>query len=274
MKQFIKCVGWSALMLVASVAYAHNQWLLPSETTKAGKGGWVTFDLAASTELFSFDSGAPKLGAIQVLAPDASATEVQTLFEGKLRTAFDVEINQAGTYKIFAAINGLHARWETADGKRGFWPTRGEKADPAEFATAVPKDAKNLEVSHASRRVETFVTLGAPTQASLKATNQGLELVPVTHPNDLLMSEPSEFIFLIDGKPAVGAKIEVVEGGSRYRASPNAQTYETDKNGRVKIQWKKMGMYWLGADYKDNKATKPATVRSGSYSATLEVLAE
>ena len=46
------------------------------------------------------------------------------------------------------------------------------------------------------------------------------------------------------------------------------------KKRRVKIQWKKIGMYWLGADYQDNKATKPATVRSGSYSATLEVLAE
>jgi len=33
-------------------------------------------------------------------------------------------------------------------------------------------------------------------------------------------------------------------------------------------------MYWLGADYRDNEATKPATTRSGSYSATLEVLAE
>jgi uncharacterized GH25 family protein len=148
------------------------------------------------------------------------------------------------------------------------------KADPAEFATAVPKDAKNLEVTQTSRRVETFVTLGAPTKLSLKPTNQGLELVAITHPNDLAVSETAEFIFLMDGKPAVGAKIEVIEGGSRYRYSPDEQHYETDKNGHVKIQWRKTGMYWLGAEYKDNKATKPATIRSGSYGATFEVLAE
>jgi len=274
MKNFIQCAFFSTAMIASTVVHAHNMWLLPSETSKGGKGGWATFDLAVSTEFFTFDSGAPRIDGIQVISPDANQIQVQNVFEGKLRTSFDVEINQPGTYKIFSASSGLTARWEGADGKRGFWPPRGAKADPAEFATAVPKDAKNLEVTQAARRIETFVTLGAPSKAALKPTNQGLELVPVTHPNDLAVSEASEFIFLIDGKPAVGAKIEVVEGGSRYRLSPGEQRYETDKNGHVKIQWKKTGMYWLGAEYKDNKATKPATQRSGNYSATFEVLVD
>ena len=274
MKNFIQCAFVSVGLMASAAAQAHNMWLLPSDTTKGGKGGWVTFDLAVSTEFFTFDSGAPKLSPIQVVAPDATQFDVQNLFEGKLRTSFDVEINQPGTYKIFTASSGLTARWETTDGKRGFWPARGTKPDPAEFSTAVPKDAKNLEVTQGSRRVETFVTLGAPTKTALKPTNQGLELVPVTHPNDLAVSEVSEFQFIIDGKPAVGVKVEVIEGGSRYRLSPSEQHYETDKNGHVKIQWKKTGMYWLGAEYKDNKATKPATIRSGSYSATLEVLVD
>ena len=274
MKKLIQCAFFSTAVMASAIAQAHNSWLLPSDTSKGGKGGWVTFDLAVSTEFFTFDAGAPKGVSVQILAPDATQSEAQNLVEGKLRTSFDVEINQSGTYKIFTASSGLNARWENADGKRGFWPPRGAKADPAEFATAVPKDAKNLEVTQTSRRIETFVTLGAPTKASLKPTNQGLELVPVTHPNDLAVSEPSEFMFLIDGKPAVGAKIEVIEGGSRYRLSPGEQRYETDKNGHVKIQWKKTGMYWLGAEYKDNKATKPATVRSGNYSATFEVLVD
>ncbi|GGY69786.1 ABC transporter permease [Cellvibrio zantedeschiae] len=274
MKNIIQCVLFSSAMVASAVAQAHSTWLLPSDTSKGNKGGWVAFDLTSSEEFFTFNGGAPKLGPIQVIAPDANTTEVQNIFEGKVRNSFEVEMTQQGTYKVFNTNSGLTARWETADGKRGFWPPRGAKADPAELATAVPKDAKNLEVTQASRRVETFVTVGAPTRESLKPTNQGLELVPVTHPNDLAASEASEFIFLMDGKPAVGAKIEVVEGGSRYRLSPAEQNYETDKNGRVKIQWKKTGMYWLGASYKDNKAAKPATGRSGSYSATFEVLAE
>lgn len=274
MKKFIQCAVFSSALFAGGVAQAHTLWLLPSETSKGNKGGWVTFDLAVSAELFSFDANAPKVDAIQIAAPDGTLSDAQNINAGKLRINFDIEATQQGTYKVFTASSGLTARWETEDGKRGFWPARGAKADPAEFATAVPKDAKNLEVTQTSRRVETYLTVGAPNRTAFKPSNQGLELVPITHPNDLAASEPSEFAFLIDGKPAVGAKIEVIEGGARYRLAPNEQHYETDKNGRVKIQWKKTGMFWLGAEYKDNKATKPATICSGSYSGTFEVLAE
>lgn len=274
MKNFIQCAFFSTAMIASAVAHAHNLWLLPSETNKAGKGGWVTFDLAASENLFSFESGAPKISAPQVVAPDASITEVQNVFEGKLRTSFDVEIAQPGTYKVFVASSGLSARWETPEGKRGFWPERGVKANPADFATAVPKDAKNLEVTQGSRRIETFVTLGKTTTQAFAPTNEGLELVPITHPNDLAVSEPAEFKFLMDGKPAAGVKVSVIAGGSRYRNSPEELELETDKNGLVKVKWKQMGTYWLGASYRDEKAKKPAKFRSGNYSATFEVLVE
>ena len=274
MKNIILLVAFFLVLMTSIVAQAHNPWLLPSETSKGGKGGWVTFDLAVSTELFNFDSGAPNLGVIQVITPGGVVSDVQNLWQGKLRSSFDLEINQPGTYKIMATAQGLTARWEAADGKRGFWPPRGAKAGPAELATAVPKDVKNLEITQVSRRTETFVSLGAPSKASLTPTNQGLELMPLTHPNDLAVGEASQFIFLMDGKPAVGAKIDVIEAGNRYRLSPEVQRYETDKNGRVSIRWKKTGSYWLGAEYQDDKATKPATHRSGTYSATLEVLSE
>ena len=274
MKNIIQVTIFFAVLMASLVAQAHNLWLLPSETSKGGKGGWVTFDVAVSTEIFNVGSGAPKVDVVEVVAPDAAVSKVQNIWQGKLRSSFDLDINQPGTYKIFAATHGLIARWETADGKRGFWPPRGAKAEPSELAAAVPKNAKNLEIIQASRRTETFVSLGAPSKVSLKPTLQGLELVPLTHPNNLAVGEVSEFMFLMDGKPAVGAKIAVIEGGSRYRLAPGAQHYETDKNGQVKISWKKTGIYWLGAEYKDDQATKPATHRSGVYSATLEVLSE
>ncbi len=270
---------FSQLMLVcfagvAATAEAHRAWLLPYETVKAGESGWVTFDLASSNDIFQIDHGAGRPEGLTVLTPEGKTEEAQNIFTGKLRTSFDVNVTQQGTYKIFLASGGLNARWEDAEGKRAFWPARGEKANPADFETAVPKDAKNLQVTQGSRRIETFVTLGKPSLQALAPTNVGLELVPITHPNDLAVSEPAEFKFLMDGKPAVGAKVTVIAGGTRYRNAAEEMELETDKNGIVKIQWKAMGVYWLGASYKDEKAQKPAKIRSGSYSATLEVLAE
>ncbi|WP_258079450.1 DUF4198 domain-containing protein, partial [Xanthomonas arboricola] len=41
-------------------------------------------------------------------------------------------------------------------------------------------------VSQSFNRVETFVTRGAPTTTVFKPAGKGIELVPVTHPNDLV----------------------------------------------------------------------------------------
>ena len=70
-----------------------------------------------STNIFNSNTNPLKINTIQIAAPDANITEVQNAFEGKLRTSFDIEINQPGTYKIFATSSGLNARWETEDGK-------------------------------------------------------------------------------------------------------------------------------------------------------------
>lgn len=274
MKKIVSQLMLVCLAGVAVTAEAHRAWVLPYETVKAGESGWVTFDLAVSNDIFQIDHAAGRAEGVSVLTPDAKIEEPQNIFTGKLRTSFDVNLLQQGTYKVYMASGGLSARWEDAEGKRASWPARGEKANPADFATAVPKDAKNLQVTQGSRRVETFVTLGKPSLQALAPTNVGLELVPITHPNDLAVSEPAEFKFLMDGKPAVGAKVTVIAGGTRYRNAADELELETDKNGIVKIQWKKLGAYWLGASYKDEKAQKPATSRSGSYSATFEVLAE
>jgi len=274
MKKIISQLMVVCLAGAAVTAEAHRGWMLPYETVKAGESGWVTFDLASSNDIFQIDHGPGRAEGLTVLTPEGKTEEAQNIFTGKLRTSFDINVTQQGTYKIFLASGGLNARWEDAEGKRASWPARGEKANPADFATAVPKDAKNLQVTQSSRRIETFVTLGKPSQQALAPTNVGLELVPITHPNDLAVSEPAEFKFLIDGKPAVGVKVTVIAGGTRYRNAAEELELETDKNGIVKIQWKAMGVYWLGANYKDEKAQKPAKSRSGSYSATFEVLAE
>jgi hypothetical protein len=274
MKKTIASLFLFGVTLASLNAHAHRAWILPYETVKAGESGWVTFDMAVSNDIFQIDHGAGRAEGITVLTPDGKTEEPQNIFTGKLRTSFDVNLLQQGTYKIFTASNSLNARWETPDGKRGFWPERGTKANPADLPTAIPKGAKNVEITQSSRRLETFATLGKPSRDVLAPANQGLELVPLTHPNDLAVSEPAEFSFLMDGKPAAGVKVTVIEGGSRYRNSADEMELETDKNGVVKIQWKKIGVYWVGASYRDEKAKKPAKFRSGSYSGTFEVLAE
>src|SRR5690606_40626488 len=148
--------------------------------------------------------------------------------------------------------------------------TKRWRGPQAELATAIPKDAKDVKISQNQRRVETFVTRGAPSE--LKTTGQGLELAPISHPNDLVASEPARFRLLLDGKPAAGLEVEVAQGASRYAAQPVEQKVTTGADGAFEIKWPGPGMYWIEASVRGGPATIPNATRQVGYSATFEVL--
>jgi len=275
MNHFFKTTLCAALVLCLPLtAQAHRAWLLPSATVLSSDDAWVSIDAAVSNDIFHADHAPMRADGVVITAPDGKTLEVKNANTGKFRSTFDVQLPQKGTYKIALASSGIMATWKTEEGERKMWPGRGEKANPADFDKMVPKKAKDLSVSQFSRRMETFVTSGSPTESVLKPTKQGLELVPVTHPNDLFAGEAATFQFQMDGKPVAGVKVTVIPGGMRYRNEQAAIEVETDKKGNIVITWPQAGMYWLSASYRDDKAKKPATSRSGSYAATFEVLPE
>src|SRR5690606_34265924 len=99
------------------------------------------------------------------------------------------------------------------------------------FATEVPADADQLQVSESIGRIETFVTNGAPTDTALQSTGKGMELSALTHPNDWYAGEETGFRLTVDGHPQEGIEIEIIRGGTRYRNSLEAINVTTDANG-------------------------------------------
>ncbi len=292
-------IKWTALALALALplsAHAHRAWMLPSATVFSGDDPWVSVDAAVSNNLFVFEHAPLRLDGIgtdappaanpsasagpaggpppmrrtaarlQLIAPDGSLLKAENGSLGRYRSTFDVHLTQKGTYKLAVASGGLVASWkENGENKR--W-----MGAPENFAREVPAKADNLKVTQRNNRVEVFVTSGKPTRDVLKPTNVGLEMVPVTHPNDLFAGETGEFAFLLDGKPAAKVKVSVIPGGSRYRADQKETVYTTDAKGRIRIQWPAAGMYWLEAELEGKGDGKPATERMATYSATLEVL--
>jgi uncharacterized GH25 family protein len=257
-----------ALMLavfVPATGFAARAWLLPSQTIVARAGGWVTFDAANSDDLFSFNQGAMPIDGLSVTTPDGQALAPQNLARGKTRSSFDLEMRAAGTYRVAVAGETVMARWEE-EGKPKRW-----RGLPAEMAANIPANAAKLEVEQMQRRVETFVTVGAPT--GLKAAGTGLELVPDSHPNDLYAGEAAKFRFMLDGKPAQDLEVQIISGGTRYRDAPQTMIFKTDKDGAIAVTWPASGLYWLDAAIEDDKATVPKVKkRRATYNVTLEVL--
>lgn len=228
--------------LVAPAAIAHRMWLLPSSTIVSGTDNWVTVDAAISNDLFYFDHR-PLAALPTITQPDGSDGKAEHYNLGQFRATFDVHLTQQGTYRIAVLNQGVFGRY-TLNGETKMIPRGTTKA---QLATVIPAGATDVQTSEMLARNEIFVTQGAPTNTVFKPTGQGIELVPVTHPNDLVADEPATFQFLLDGKPAAGLYVTTVLGGGRYRAAPKQMEQRTDAAGKVTIRWPEAGMYWINA---------------------------
>lgn len=252
-------------VLLPAIAQAHKAWLLPSQTVLSDAGGWITVDAAVSNDLFFFNHVPLPLDSLSAVAPDGKLLQPQNLARGVYRGTFDLQLQQAGTYRIAVSGDTVIAAYEEG-GQKKRW--RGTP----QTLSQLPQGISKLQIEHYANRVETFVTVGKPGALS-KVSGAGLELVPVTHPNDLYAGEAAKLRFVLDGKPAVGAEVMIVAGGSRYRDQQEERTLQTDAQGEIRITWPAAGMYWLEASISDDKVVVPgAKGRNASYIATLEVL--
>lgn len=267
MKRSLVLAAALATLVAPFGAAAHKAWLRPSQTVLAGNDPWITVDAAVSNDLFYFNHVPIRLDNLVITAPDGSRVQPQNPATGKYRSVFDLQLGQQGTYRLAVVNSGLFANWEE-DGKPKRW-----RGTAASFATEVPKDAKNLRVSQTVGRNETFVTNGSPNTTALQPTGEGIELVPVTHPNDLFEGETATFKVLVDGKPGAGIAFEIVRGETRYRNAQEEINVTADANGELKVTWPAAGMYWLEASTEDDRTSVPqAAKRRLGYVATLEVL--
>lgn len=255
-----------ALALQFPTAHAHDVWLEPSSTVLS-KAAYITVAGAVGNDKFHYNHAALRGVAenFSATAPDGTLVSPENLMNGKLRTVFDLNLTQTGTYRLAVVNSGIMASWKEGEQNKRF------RGNAEAFAKEVPTEAPELRVNESASRLETFVTVGKPTP--IQPTGKGLELVPLTHPNDLFAGETANFRFDIDGKPAAGIEVKVILGGSRYRNQVGEMTLTTDAEGKVAITWPQAGMYWLDADAKDDKTTvKQATERRLGYVATFEVL--
>lgn len=272
-KQILGLVATVAIAAMAAVpASAHRQWMMPSSTVLSGDDVWVTVDAAVSNDLFYFEHQPLRLDAVKAWAPDGTEVTIENKATGRYRSTFDVHLTQKGTYRIASVADMLMGSYDL-NGKTERLP-RGTTA--ANLAERVPAGATNVKTAEANNRNEIFVTVGEPTTTLFKPTGQGIELVPVTHPNDLIAGEAATFQFLLDGKPAAGLPVTVIPGGIRYRDQLGEMHLKTGADGKVEISWAEPGMYWLNVTTPQaggEEGAPPPIARRASYVTTLEVLA-
>ena len=252
-------------------AQAHRPWLLPSSTLIDAKDAWVTVDAAISENLFDIDHEPLKLDALAILGPDGSRVTPDNVFTGRLRSTFDIRLAKPGTYKASIVTRSVMASYRLGgDMKR--W--RGTEES---YVREIPAGAQEVQATRVLTRLETFVSTGTPNDAVFKPAGEGLELVPLTHPNDLRAGEKASWRFLLDGKAAPNQSFSLVPGGVRYRGVLGEIRQTTDAKGEITFTVPAAGMYLLNTSWPAAAPAVPGQVRQApprrvSYAATLEVL--
>lgn len=269
MKKTFALVAGTAVLAAALAAplsaQAHRAWLAPTSTVLSGSDAWVGFDAGMSNGVFIPDHAAMRLDGLTITAPDGSAATAENLHQAKYRSSFDLHLTQSGTWRVANVGSGFMASY-TLNGEQKRW--RGAEAD---FPAAIPAGATDVQPVRIASRTETFVTLGEPNETALAPTGKGLELVPVSHPNDLVVGEAASFKLLRDGQPAADVEITVARGGTRYRDNPEETTVKTGADGSFSVTWPQAGLYWLGASVRTPGADGQPGSNAG-YNLALEVL--
>lgn len=257
-----------------SAAQAHRLWMMPSATVLSGDSPWVTVDAAVSNDVFFFEFLPVPLDNLVITGPDGRSVTPENLHKGKLRSSFDLPLAKPGTYRVALVMQPIMAAFKVGE------ETKRLRGTAESLAKDIPAGATLVSATQTINRIETFVTAGRPDQAALAPTGVGLEMVPITHPNDLVAGQPARMRFLLNGAPAAGLTVSVVPGGNRYRDQLGDFKVVTDPKGEVTITWQQPGMHWLNAEppraargeHGESVGTLQAPQRRYNYVATVEVL--
>jgi len=275
----------AAIGFAVTAAEAHTPYVVPF--TFSPERDYVGVQGGMAEEAFFIPDFAIRgSGDWQVVGPDgvAKAVAPTTL---KSVTVLDAPLPAEGTYRIGTGERpGRAGKSAKVD---GVWrnvraaPPAGAPAAPARRmdedapagnagpidADKVPAGAEVIE-TQGYLVAETYVTRGAPTP--VKPTGKGFEIEPITHPNEIFLSDGFAFRAALDGKPVAGQAVSVYRGGEAYGDKRTVIEARTGADGKATIKFDKAGVYLLETRYPGRGAegSVPAA-RSWTYTLTFEV---
>lgn len=265
MKKIAAAVAFVAALALPFTASAHRAWIAPTATVLSGDDAWVGFDAGMSNGVFIPDHAAMNLAGLTITAPDGSPVTAEHINRSQYRSTFDLHLTQQGTYRVANVTGGIGGSYVLNGERQRF------RATTTDWPSEIPAGATDVQVSRSVGRTETFVTLGELSTGALAPSGVGIELVPVSHPNDLVAGEAATFKLVHNGQPAANLEVTIARGGSRYRNAPEEMTVTTGADGSFSVTWPHAGMYWMNASIR-TEASGDQLAYSAVYNGVVEVL--
>lgn len=250
------------LTLNGGAALAHSPYLRPNVFDATGRDH-VTVEASFTEDVFAAEI-AMRSDFFHVVGPNGDRPITAVTYLRDL-AVFEAATPVDGTYRLSSGPRqGRTAQmYQAADGS---WKMVGEEDGPAP-AGATLVDAQSITVA------DVYVTRGAPDEAALQPTGVGLELMPITHPTDIIAGEDASFQLLMDGRPVAGVPVTVFREAGRYDGRKVEADLVTGADGRFTVRVADAGAYMTLIRHRvAAPAGAPTPFRS--YSHTLTFVAE
>lgn len=251
--------------VIVAPASAHTPYFAPV-TFQVQPGSAVTLD-ASFAEAFFVPEAAFDGSHFTVTGPDGRQAPPKRVVPLDTRVVVEHVLpkDARGTYR-FSTGERLGAVFRT-------WEVDGRRVSSRDVAEPVPAGARVIANFQSRIRAETYLTVGAPDRGALRPHGEGLELVPVTHPDDLYSNEPVEFTLLFDGKPLADTPVQLSEAVWSSDRKAREVTLRSDARGQVRWEQPASGTWLALARHRSAAlAGAAAPEYSNSYSLVFHVL--
>lgn len=251
----------SAALLLASAAPAAavTSYMLPADF-------WPDTTFVSAESAYAANFFTPQIAlapGFVLIQPDGTDGIYDRLEIDGQKASLGAGLLQSGTYRLTSGER--MGAVSTLVGVDGQWRPLGQGEVLPEGATTTTIQTVTV--------AEAYVTRGAPTRTAVDRNVGHLSLRPVTHPNQILVSQGFQVQLLFDGQPFANMPIVLYASGE-----PDTDTDRyvvTDANGNATITFDQPGRYLIAARH---RATAPAgseaAVRSYTTSLTFEAMAE
>ena len=259
-KYVAACVFVVTFFVVITPVFGHGQqWILPNFFYTDRESPWLGIEHTAGEQRFVPGHG---LGSpLWIIHPEGwRMGRPSSIFVGQTRTVAEMELTGQGTYRIETDRPAQFVTEFEVDGKKR-WVGKSKDQLPGK---------KILQSAHRWSRTTTFVTVKKYTQGVLEATGAFLEIVPVTHPNQIFMGKPFVVRVVSRGQSVPGQEVQAYSEMDNGYDTPLAAV--TNANGECELIFPSPGLYLLTARLRqDAKDSSRANIDVFNISVLVEV---
>ncbi|MGP1716506.1 MAG: DUF4198 domain-containing protein [Methylophilus sp.] len=228
MKQFPLIASVLVTLAASLTAQAHVPFLKPNQFNVTHhrltiESAFTEFPFQAD---FAMDS--PNF---TITTPNGVTTAIKPIAKTKAAVYLEPTLTEEGTYRISTGqrVGPIYKAVETADKKLYF---------AADMKRVTGKPTTMNYYSYA----DTYIFKGQQKYVA-KPFNKGLEIVPVTSPNDLVLGGEGAFRVLENGKPVPNARIIVVTDNEHFIKHRVEDLYDLDNVRESNIHANQQGEF-------------------------------